>query len=163
MYLKEDEVRPILLHWSRRFARAFPRQEAHELYNIAYIGKIQNVKRIDHASTVIRCDILDYLRYFKRRDAFEKLPTDLCAEERECHVSEVREFIDKIMSNVKPDLREKTIIFLIYYKGYTFQQVADTLGLSKSGISTIHAKILKKLQENSRCILKHDRSLTLAM
>jgi RNA polymerase sigma factor (sigma-70 family) len=167
MILEEEKVMPIINYWAGRFARNFPRHEFADLVNQAYIGKVQKVTRIDHVSTVVRCDIIDYLRYNKRRDAHDCIISDDQFAVEPEHLEntaaeESKVLLDLLMSELKPNLRERSIILMVYYKGMTFEEIGKVFDVSKSTVWNAHEKIISRLQE-ILCLYRLEKVLTLIM
>ena len=148
MLLDEKEVFPIMHYWCSRYARQFKSviDDKDELFNIVYLGKIQRCENIKFASTCIKQDIIDHLRYEMRRRKWVEL-TEYHEVETENVKIEFTQSLDKIINQAGLTNREQTILYLYYYKSYTMDQIADFLGLGKSAISIIHAKVLTHLQE----------------
>ena len=157
MLLDEKDVFPIIKFWARLYCRNFKSviSEPDELFNIVYLGKIQQVNDIKFASNAIRQDIIDYLRHEKRHNR-EYLIEDIEALDLYEYVSgdsvcnKFPVSLDKIIDRAFLTSREKSILYLYYYQENTMDEIATILGVTKSLISTVHSSILAKLREAAK-------------
>jgi len=153
MLLDEKEVFPIISYWAKRYYRLFKNivNDPDELFNIVYLGKIQNVTKIEHASIAIRQDIIDYLRKERRRNNFcccvDFMETDFEGYDVRPEQQTFLADLDKIIAQSHLSIREQFIIFNYYYRNRTLQEIADEMGLAKSSVSKIHTNTLLKMQK----------------
>lgn len=67
---------------------------------------------------------------------------------------EVSERLRELVASLEPV--ERRVIQAVYFEGYTLQEAANQVGISKSWASRLHAKILEQLAQKLRRLDLHD-------
>jgi RNA polymerase sigma factor (sigma-70 family) len=144
MKLPYEDVCPIIRRLSHIFARRFPRYEADELFNIAFVGKVQNVDDIKHVSTAVRQTLIDFLR--KERRLREHLIENGESPDECVNSDEQKIILDELMSRADLSPKEGEIIYLLFYRNMKQQEIAKKLNVSCSTVSRTIRITMEKLR-----------------
>ena len=163
MIMCKKEVDPALHEAAMRVAKRYARNfgyDVDELYNEAFLGFLghEGEKR-NVLLRIAQCDILDFLRKERRQkrflmqlendedseDILDTIETTLNLDSSE--EADRLQTLNRVIEAAGLSEREKRIIFLRYYKGYTFEQIGKEFNLKKSTISVIHAKLITIFRE----------------
>lgn len=149
MLVSEEKAIKALKFWSRYFAMLYSNLDADDLFQEAYIGTVQTITNEHHINCAVRCDMLDYIRReFRFRSRFEIHSHETLPEkevESTCNIERL-DMLDKIIAEADLDEVQKRIIFFIYYRHLTMEQVAAILTVSKSTISIQHKNTLARIR-----------------
>lgn len=95
--------------------------------------------------TITRNTVIDYYKKKKTLNVFadeiteaEEIPDEMPADEE--LLEDLANALEKLSE------RERDLIILHYYKGYTLKQIADMMGMSYINAKVIHAKTLSALR-----------------
>lgn len=160
---EKKEVDPALheaaMFVAKRYARSFG-YDVDELYNEAFLGLIGHEGEDRNVLLrIAQCDILDFLRKERRQkrflmqltndedsdDILDTIETTINLDSSE--EADRLQTLNRVIEDAGLSEREKRIIFLRYYKGYTFEQIGKEFNLRKSTISQLHAKLITIFRE----------------
>jgi RNA polymerase sigma factor (sigma-70 family) len=150
MLVDEKKVLKALDFWSSYFSRIYNNLDRDDLFQEAYIGTVQTITNEHHIHIAVRCDMLDYIRRefrYKSRfeaHAHETLPEK--EEDRNSLILDKLETLNKVIDAAELSPVQKQILFLLYYKHKTMDEVGLTLNVTKSTISIMHKKALEKIR-----------------
>lgn len=107
---------------------------------------------VNYIAQSVRNTYLAYLRdYFNRPQASVSLDDSSEAQKLEAisyeDKKEEQDFLDLLDSCPELTEKERTVLILVYYWGYTSVQIAESLSTSKQNINQIKKRALKKLRE----------------
>ena len=95
--------------------------------------------------TITRNTVIDYYKKKKTLNVFadgiteaEEIPDEIPADD--ALLEDLANALEKLSE------RERDLIILHYYKGYTLKQIADMMGMSYINAKVIHAKALSALR-----------------
>jgi RNA polymerase sigma factor for flagellar operon FliA len=66
----------------------------------------------------------------------------------EYEMKEEKEILQQLIQELPP--REQELINMYYYNNLTLEEIGNKLGLSKSWVSRLHARVIEKLREGFR-------------
>lgn len=150
MLVDESKALKALSFWSSYFSRIYNNLDRDDLFQEAYIGTIQSITNEHHIHIAVRCDMLDYIRKeFRYKSRFESHAHETLPEkeeEQESLILDKLETLNKVIDSAELDTQQKQILFLLYYKHKTMDEIGTILSLSKSTISILHKKALEKIR-----------------
>lgn len=140
-------IRP-LEYWASYYA-ARSKFEKHELMNIAFLGRIQDLEDPNLASRCIRCDLLNFLKRASKRQMVSIESFDMfAAKVKDAFVAiEKVELLDNVMEIADLTEIERSVIFQYFYLGNQLAAIGVQLKLCESRISQILNGALIKLRE----------------
>ena len=155
------ELESSLYKWAHYFSKRYNRQfEPNELINEVWLREgIQKLKSVKFASGRIKFDMMDYIKdFFHRRrkkplNEFSNIE-EYVFENIKNRRNEIKEIDDRDSLNYSLQFlnnKEKEILFLYYFSGFTMKEVGEIIGVTESSISSKISKAIKncrnKLEE----------------
>lgn len=152
---KEDYERIYLEYHDKVFRYIFGKvnhyHNAEDLCSVVFLKVFQKIDDYDGSKasvstwiyTITRNTVIDYYR--TRKDLCE-LPETLafCDMDPDCCTNENLEMLTFALERL--EARQRHLIILCYYNGYTLKQIAEKMEMSYSNIKIIHSKALKELR-----------------